>query len=468
MAREELSVDDLILDLENPRIGRVETQAEALEAIVRLDTGHFRTMMLSISEHGLDPGDSFYIVDEGDGDEWVVVDGNRRLAALKVLHEPAVLNGTGLGETIVKRLVKAAEDFDAASAELISCAKFDSRADANEWILRRHGRGMEGESRIPWGTLEIQRFQNDRTVLDVIDFVERNSTFSDDDWAQIRAEVEAKPSVLSRFLESKKGRDWLGMSTTEKDGQKIPVFNRQAEFVLDVLSTIFQGIHDKEIDTRSHNKASEIETYFDALPKRLHPSGKPSKNSAAFRDVKINDGKKRPRLSKSSDSKGKGTGKKKTTRTKGPRATLAPSKHGFVQPETAKGQALVREASRLRLAQTPLSAAFVLRAFLQHTVEKYMTDEGLPMWEANKKGNNVQLNLAQKAERVIQHLVANKRATGTDLRGVKRTLTGKTDPASIQALNDYHHDKYDVPAADVLRNAWDTAEPLFVAVYGAP
>ena len=44
----------------------------------------------------------------------------------------------------------------------------------------------------------------------------------------------------------------------------------------------------------------------------------------------------------------------------------------------------------------------------------------------------------------------------------------KTDPASIQALNDYHHDKYDVPAADVLRNAWDTSEPLFIAIYGAP
>jgi hypothetical protein len=97
-----------------------------------------------------------------------------------------------------------------------------------------------------------------------------------------------------------------------------------------------------------------------------------------------------------------------------------------------------------------------------------MTDENMPMWETNAKGSSVQLNLSQKAERVIQHLVDSKKASGTDLRGVKRTLTGKTGPASIQALNDYHHDKYDVPAADVLRNAWDTSEPLFIAIYGAP
>jgi hypothetical protein len=470
MARLELSVDDLLLDPDNPRIGSADSQAEALEAIVRLDVNHFRTMMRSIVDHGLDPGDSLYIINEAEaGGGYTVVDGNRRLAALKVLNEPAVLQGTGLGDTIVKRLAKLAENFDAASADLISCVLFDTRADADEWILRRHGRGMEGEARIPWGTLEIQRFQKDRTVLDVIDFVERNSTFSNDDWAQIRSEIEAKPSVLRRFLDSKKGRDWLGMSVKEKGGEKIPVFTQPPKFVLDVLTGIFEGIHAKRIDTRSHNKASEIEAYFDGLPKELHPSVKPGKTSMEFRDAEVKDGKNRPRQKHGAASAAAAkTAKGKTTKIKAPRSTLAPSRHNFAQPTTSKGQALVREASRLRLADTPLSAAFVLRAFVQHTLEKYMTDENMPMWETNAKGSNVQLNLSQKAERVIQHLVDKKTATGTDLRGVKRTLTGKTDPASIQALNDYHHDKYDVPAADVLRNAWDTAEPLFIAIYGAP
>jgi len=470
MARMELSIDDLLLDPDNPRIGSVDSQAEALEAIVRLDANHFRTMMRSIVDHGLDPGDSLYIIREAEeGEGYTVVDGNRRLAALKVLHEPAVLRGTALGDTIVKRLVKVAEDFDSASADLISCVLFDTRADADEWILRRHGRGMEGEARIPWGTLEIQRFQKDRTVLDVIDFVERNSMFSNDDWAQIRAEIESKPSVLRRFLDSKKGRDWLGMSVKDDGSEKVPVFTQPPKFVLDVLTGIFQGIHEKRIDTRSHNKASEIEAYFDGLPAGLHPSGKPSKTPVAFRDAEVKDGEDRPRQKKgAAASAASKAAKGKTTKSKAPRSTLAPSRHNFVQPTTSKGQALVREASRLRLADTPLSAAFVLRAFLQHTLEKYMTDESMPMWETNAKGSSVQLNLSQKAERVVQHLVDSKKATGTDLRGVKRTLTGKSDPASIQALNDYHHDKYDVPAADVLRNAWDTSEPLFLAIYGAP
>lgn len=319
------------------------------------------------------------------------------------------------------------------------------------------------------GSLEIQRFQKDRSLLDVIDFVERNSTFTNEEWAQIRAEIEAKPSVLGRFLESKKGREWLGLSAKDEGGEKIPTFTRAPKFVLDVLTVLFEGIHDKSINSRTYNKASEIEGYFEGLPAELHPKEKPSKTAVAFRDSEVKDGEDRPRQKKdgASASGAKDT-KGKTSKTKAPRSTLAPSRHNFAQPTTSKGQALVREASRLRLTDTPLSAAFVLRAFLQHTLEKYMTDEGLPMWEANAKGSTVQLSLSQKAERVIQHLLSSKTATGTDLRGVKRTLTGKTDPASIQALNDYHHDKYDVPAADVLRNAWDTAEPLLVAIYGSP
>ena len=183
----ELSIDDLILDKENPRIGLVKTQSEALAAIVSLDVRYFRTMMNSIREHGLDPGDSFYVIlDEDDDTSFVVVDGNRRLAALKTLSNTLVLQGTGLADSITRPLVNAAQGFSLDSTDPVSCVLFSSRADANEWILRRHGKGMEGEGRISWGTLETQRFQKDRTILDVINFVERNSTFSEPEWHFIK------------------------------------------------------------------------------------------------------------------------------------------------------------------------------------------------------------------------------------------------------------------------------------------
>ncbi len=58
----EPEIDVFLLDLENPRTGTVEGQSEALEAVVRLNPQHFRNMMASIKENGLDPGDSFYVI----------------------------------------------------------------------------------------------------------------------------------------------------------------------------------------------------------------------------------------------------------------------------------------------------------------------------------------------------------------------------------------------------------------------
>lgn len=229
----EPEIDVFLLDLENPRTGTVEGQSEALEAVVRLNPQHFRNMMASIKENGLDPGDSFYvIVDEEDEDSFVVVDGNRRLAALKVLTNPDLLDGTKLGESVKKRLRDEAADF--IPIEPISCVLFESRADANEWIERRHGKGLDGEDRISWGTLERERFQKDSTVLDVIDFVERNSTFNEADWQRIKKSVEKSPTTLRRFLTSKAGRHYLGF--IDKEGEGGPAFKQEPAYIIKVLS----------------------------------------------------------------------------------------------------------------------------------------------------------------------------------------------------------------------------------------
>ena len=82
----ELSIDELLLDQDNPRLGSVNSQSEALEAIVHLNEGHFRSMMLSIKNNGLDPGDNLYVIEEDEGDDFIVLEGNRRLSALMVLN----------------------------------------------------------------------------------------------------------------------------------------------------------------------------------------------------------------------------------------------------------------------------------------------------------------------------------------------------------------------------------------------
>jgi hypothetical protein len=144
---------------------------------------------------------------------------------------------------------------------------------------------------------------------------------------------------------------------------------------------------------------------------------------------------------------------------------LAPKKYPFSQPPTTKGQALFKEAGKVNLVDTPMAAAFVLRAVLEHTIDHYMTQNGIP-FKRTIKSRVVDLDLSTRFEDVRQHLLKNNRALASDLRGVTSALTTKSDPVSIQSLNDYIHSSYRVPAADTLRTAWDNAEPFFRAIYG--
>lgn len=150
----------------------------------------------------------------------------------------------------------------------------------------------------------------------------------------------------------------------------------------------------------------------------------------------------------------------KSSRAKRPRTQLSDKKHPFQQPETTKGQRLVLEASKLNANDFPLASAYTLRAFLEHTIDTYMEANSIP----RAKGTKL-VDLAGRAELVIDHLI-RAGTVGQQLRGARRVLNDTKGASSIQALNDYHHDRYQVPPADALRTAWDACLPLFCAVYG--
>ena len=87
-----LSVTSLHLDAKNPRLGR-ETASRAPREIIQYLFDHDKAYEVaeSIVRCGYFPNEPLLAVDE-DG-RHVVVEGNRRLAALKALAEPGLLEG---------------------------------------------------------------------------------------------------------------------------------------------------------------------------------------------------------------------------------------------------------------------------------------------------------------------------------------------------------------------------------------
>lgn len=454
----ELTIDELLLDEENPRLGSVNSQSEALDALLRLNQSHFRNLMLSIKRNGLDPGDSLYVIEGDDPEDFIVLDGNRRVSALKVLAQPDLLDGTDASPSIKKSLLRAADGFDRDTVEPIRCVKFDDRASAYDWIYRRHTGDMDGEGRIQWGRTEIQRFTGDRSVLDVIDFVGRNADYTDEEWEQTKETIESrKSSNIGRLLESAAGRKHLGISVASDGDGKTPMLSANPTWALGVLKRIIEDVRDGVVDSRSHNTASEIEGYFKSLPDDLQPPKGKRPTPRPFRDISL----------KSPSSAGTTSQKPKPKTKSAPRtrSTLAPKKLTFQHPASEKGKQLLREATVIDPKKLPVSSAAVLRAFIELAVEDYMDKAGLPK-TGQSKGKPFDLSLNQKAEAVIQHMTQNKVASSSDLREFRKGVADSKAPASIQSLHAFVHNKYAMPTPEGVRAGWDCSVPVFEATYG--
>lgn len=87
----EVKVDDLILDQENPRIPHSlhgGTEDKVIQYMI--EHASITEIMESISENDYFPGEPIIVVPEGD--KYIVIEGNRRSTALKLLHNPGLAN----------------------------------------------------------------------------------------------------------------------------------------------------------------------------------------------------------------------------------------------------------------------------------------------------------------------------------------------------------------------------------------
>ena len=451
----ELSIDELLLDLDNPRLGSTSSQSEALASIVRLNPEHFQNLMASIRDDGLDPGDSLYVIRPEDGQDFVVLEGNRRLSAFKVLSNPDVLAGTDLAEDTKKSLVRETTGFERSEVEPIRCVRFDDREEANDWIRRRHTGVRGGEGRINWKPLEKQKFSGDYTTIDVIDFVGRNAGYSKEGWEQAQLALGGgKSTNLTRLLESAAGQSYFGITVQAEPSRKTPLLGVDPNWALQVLKRIVDDILKNQVNSRLLNTAADIENYFANLPPELHPGpNTAAERPKAFRDVSLPGSRSK-------------TPRKPPSRTKPaprPRTTLAPKKHPFDTTKATKLGMLLKEAGTLNVGKFPLSCAFVLRAVVELAVNDYMDTSALPR---GKKGSQTEFPLRKKAADVLKHILSRGACPSSDLRAFRRNLLDKRSACSIQALNGFVHGPYDLPTTDALLAGWESAVPILIATYG--
>ena len=107
MTPKSLKIGSLLLDQENPRIPPVGSQRDALQQVIDDQQEKLANLADSIVDEGLSPIDLWFVERSAmQPDKWIVLEGNRRIAALKILDNPNVLSGLTLSNSLKKRLEK--------------------------------------------------------------------------------------------------------------------------------------------------------------------------------------------------------------------------------------------------------------------------------------------------------------------------------------------------------------------------
>lgn len=137
---EMVPVEDLYFDPKNPRFSSIQFDKEDERAVIDLmiKEENLDDLAISIADQGFFPGEPLLVY--RDGEKRIVAEGNRRLAAVKVLKQPELTTRRSFHEIAENALKQTNE---------VPCLIFSSRDETLEYLGFKHITGNK-----KWGALE--------------------------------------------------------------------------------------------------------------------------------------------------------------------------------------------------------------------------------------------------------------------------------------------------------------------------
>jgi len=448
----EIAVTNLLLDLENPRLAEgQQSQIETLHAMLTAEGPKTLALAESIANEGVSPMERLLVMpSEQDANRFVVLEGNRRLTALKILAEPAMADSV-LTPAQRKRLQKWSIEYRKhGEVERVECVIFSTREEANPWVERRHRGDQGGVGTVRWGATEAARFDARRSgkrrpELQVLDYVAQHAEL---DTATREKLHDASITNLKRLVADKAVRDRLGLQIDD-EGRVLSRYPEKE--TLKGLVRIVQDLaHDKikvaDIYTAKDRqqylgrfKTSELPTASKALPT---PGPLIGDGGLGVRPV------------------GGVVSTKKAVPSPKLRATLIPTACKL-NVTVAKLRNIYRELRKLKIEDYPNAVAVLMRVFVELSVDEVI-EKGKLMTEQELQGSK----LRHKLTKVAEHLKAAGSLSDKQVKAVKKAAVDQhLLVSSVTTFHQYVHNQHFSASPTDLRAAWDNLQPFFEAIW---
>ena len=428
----------LLLDPENPRLSQPnEGQRETMRALVKAMPRKIVSLAKDIVTVGLNPADLPIVMPANDAQgRYVVLEGNRRIVALKVLESPDTFVGV-LDAGSLATMRSLSREYQTNPVDSIVCLVVGDRSESEHWISLRHTGENQGVGIVPWGADDTARFRARRGTkgLDTqaLDFLERRGAIT----AQERASVPV--TSFRRLLGTPEFRGKVGLGLS---GGKLQILGAETK-VAKALKHVALDLADGKTTVKDIYEAKQRRAYANTLPSSIVVPQTRAKGKAI--------------------AAGEDAEPKKSKRTARP----APQARRNLIPHDCtltirhpRIRAIEQELRSLPIGTYANAVATLKRVFIELSVDEYIDNHQI------NPGPHAKLR--EKLSAVVDDLVTRRKLTSQQAKPVRRAMAKDSYLApSVDLMHDYIHNQNVFPAAGDLRAYWDSLQPFMMAMWSA-
>lgn len=433
---------DLLIDEQNPRIAEPNAgQLKSLQALA----GHLQAKLMflarDIVEYGTDPSNLPIVMTQGPRTKrYVVLEGNRRLAALRVLENPESVADV-VERYVLNELRKLSKEYQLNPIESLQCLSVKDRDEARHWIELRHTGENKGAGIVDWDADEAQKFRyRSKGELgephsQALDFLERRGDLT----PEMRKEIPT--STLKRLIESPTVREKLGLEIQKRVLYLVGKESSVAKALMHIVDELRTG----RVNVGDVYDAKKRAAYARDLPLNLvvKPTMKPGEGVSA--------------AAAGASGSPKAPTPIKRARVRRKRDHLIPS-DCILSISPGRIRDIETELRKMSLEDHTNGVSVLFRVFLELSLDEYNKKHVPTVTE--------DATLRKKMDAALKDLLAKQQLTKQQAEPVRRMLREDSflEP-SITLFNQYVHSPYTFPAAGDLRAHWDSLQPFFAAMW---
>lgn len=438
-----IPLTDINLDQNNVRFGfdTAESQREALSLLMESDTDANKIYNLAthIAENGLNPAEVELVIFEND--KCIVVEGNRRLAAVKLLKTPDLCPFPKL----TSKFKKLSQEVKSDDLDAINCAVIDSREESDKWIELLHTGENNGAGRVQWSGDVRDQYRERRGGKPTIGRQIRTLINESDLFEQdAKTAVNKIPvTTLTRLFGSKPAQDKFKYSI--QGGElKLQVDISDLAPSLQYAILYFDT---NRMTTDNVYTSADRENFLNNIPEDLTPS---SSRGVQSQNETANTQKKNNSNSSSNQANRVPNTSKKPKPSVRPKPDDLNRKYLINYPLTIDNSKvnLVYIALRREMAvdTLPVPVGIVFRVFLElscdHYLNRYESTQN-PVKHPNKPNDTLKIiqqpSLSLKVVAIANHLENEGKLRKGEATAIRRQASTQDSIGSIDHLNEFVH-----------------------------